>query len=527
METALQPGTILLAKYRVEHLLGQGGMGVVVAARHLKLGELFAIKLMLPAALHNPEAVERFLREARAASKLKGEHVARVTDVDTFPDGLPYMVMEHLTGQDLSKVLDQRGTLSVEETALYVYQASEAIAEAHAKHIIHRDLKPSNLFLTQRANGTPCIKVLDFGISKDVDPNAKVAKKLTQTGLMFGSPSYMPPEQMRNVKAVDTRTDIWALGMILYECVTGQVAFDANEFTELIAKVISDAPVAPSHLRPGLPPQFESIILKCLEKNPDRRFGSVRELMAALQPFTTGQAKQTMMGVQPGPASRRAERVQDTTTVVFERQSKLPAADKGTVVMRGPVPRESAPGDQEGKPLQGGQTQKAWNSNQPQPGSPKNNKMLTLVGVFVGIAAVVAVVVFVVTRENPITTRASTANAASTESTTAPPATVTASLIATINPIATIATNPASSTPTSIPPQASDTSLRVEDLPTVEAKPVATAKAIGAPKPSAATTTQPIATQPKPETTSPSPPIEPPAPSVKPTPTAKQPGYDD
>src|SRR5262245_32497698 len=188
-EAPVKRGDVLAGKYRVESVLGVGGMGVVVAATHLDLLETRAIKLMLPEALESADSVERFLREARASSRLESEHVARVHDVGRLDDGSPYMVMEYLEGTDLRGLLRQRGTITVAEAALYAIQACEALAEAHAMGIVHRDLKPGNLFVTRRRDGSTCVKVLDFGISKvqgsDDDP------EMTSTQAVMGSPTYM------------------------------------------------------------------------------------------------------------------------------------------------------------------------------------------------------------------------------------------------------------------------------------------------------------------------------------------------
>lgn len=280
-----EPGTILLDKYRVERVLGKGGMGVVVAVRHAQLGELFALKVLLPESRDQPEALERFLLEARAAAKLKSEHVARVHDVGKLPDGTPYMLMEHLEGEDLSDLLARRRTLPVGEAALYVHQACQAVSKAHANGIVHRDLKPSNLFLTRSSNGSPCVKVLDFGIVKELDPQNRVGKSLTKTGTFLGSPLYMPPEQMADIKLADTRGDVWALGVILYEFLTGSAPFAAEAVTSVITKVLLSHPPAPSHLVPGVPPEFDAIVMRCLEKQPDLRYPTAHELMFDLEPF--------------------------------------------------------------------------------------------------------------------------------------------------------------------------------------------------------------------------------------------------
>ncbi len=297
MQPAVQQGQVLLGKYQVERVLGEGGMGIVLAARHIHLNELFAIKMMLPAALAHKDAVERFLREARAAARLKGEHVARVHDVGSLENGAPYMVMEHLNGNDLKAHLQKQGVLAIDEAAMLIYQACEAIAEAHANGIIHRDLKPANLFLIRRPNGTPCVKVLDFGISKELDPNNSARSDLTKTGMFMGSPMYMSPEQMANIKATDMRSDIWALGVILYELVTSTVPFDAEAMTELVTRVLTMQPLPPSQLRPGIPAAFDTLVLRCLEKRPENRFQAVGDLMTALHPFTTGNVQSTLLGV--------------------------------------------------------------------------------------------------------------------------------------------------------------------------------------------------------------------------------------
>ncbi|HZF50151.1 MAG TPA: serine/threonine-protein kinase [Polyangiaceae bacterium] len=298
MDTDAQTGRILLGKYRVEHVLGEGGMGVVVAARHIDLDQLFAIKLMRSTALADAEAVGRFLREARAAARLRSEHVARVQDVGRLEDSTPYMVMEHLSGQDLKQVLRERGPLPQHEAVLYVYQACEAVAEAHSLGIVHRDLKPANLFLTRRPNGTPCVKVLDFGISKSLDPSEKVGSDLTKTGVIMGSPHYMSPEQMGHSKGIDPRSDIWSLGVILFELLTGARPFAAEGLMEILSMIATMPAPRPSERRTDLSPSLEAIVLKCLEKPRERRFQSVRELMAALQGVMP--VDQASMGMRAG-----------------------------------------------------------------------------------------------------------------------------------------------------------------------------------------------------------------------------------
>lgn len=274
----LPQGVEILGKYVVERTLGKGGMGIVVAARHQGLGELHAIKFLLPSVLAHSQAITRFEREARAAARLRSEHVARVMDVGRTPTGEPYMVMEYLEGQDLKTIL-QHGPLPLEDVVEYLLQTCDAVSEAHQVGIVHRDLKPANLFLTIRSNGSPCIKVLDFGIAKISDPNEV---ELTREG-MVGSLKYMPPEQILKSKTADWRADIWQLGMIAYEFVTAQTAFGGTSHIDMVANIMEEEPALPSTLRPDLPASMEAIILRCLRKNRDERFQSVRELADALR----------------------------------------------------------------------------------------------------------------------------------------------------------------------------------------------------------------------------------------------------
>jgi serine/threonine-protein kinase len=280
-------GEILAGKYRVERELGKGGMGVVVAATHLDLQEVRAIKLMRPDGLADRQFVERFLREARAAVRLRSEHVAEVYDVGRLESGAPYIVMELLEGQDLSALLKQKGPLPIEDAVLYIMQACDAVAEAHGLGIVHRDLKPANLFLTRRDDGSPCIKVLDFGISKHILPEGDGAEDpITVTNAVMGSPMYMSPEQMRSARHVDARADIWSLGAILYKLLTGRGPFQVSNTAEIFAAVLDGRPARPpSTLRPDLPSGLEAVILRCLEKDPDRRYDTAIELLAALGPY--------------------------------------------------------------------------------------------------------------------------------------------------------------------------------------------------------------------------------------------------
>ena len=275
------PGEILAGKYRVERVLGAGAMGTVYAATHVVLGQRVAIKRMHVERLGRPNARERFLREARAAASLRSQHVARVIDVGVCEDGAPFIVMEHLDGEDLATLLDRRGALPFAEAVEYVLQAAEAVAEAHAAGIVHRDLKPANLFLIRDPAGAPRVKVLDFGISKLLGDDLA----LTRNAVAMGSPLYMSPEQMVSSKDVDSRTDLWSLGVVLYELVTATVPFDEPRLEALYGRILQSPPPAISARVATVPAGLEAVILQCLQKDRRRRFANAAELAAALAPF--------------------------------------------------------------------------------------------------------------------------------------------------------------------------------------------------------------------------------------------------
>ena len=283
----LKEGDVIAGKYRIEGLLGCGGMAAVFAAVHKGLDHRVAIKTLLPEVMKHDSIIERFAREARSVAKLQSEHVARVIDVGELPDGAPYLVMEYLEGTDLSGLLKKRGPLPTHEVADIGIQACEGIAEAHALGIVHRDLKPANLFITTRADGETVVKVLDFGVAKTLSGplSGKAEFDLTHTFDVVGSPHYMSPEQITCAKDVDARADIWAMGVVLHRLLTARPAFDGKSFAELCMAILQHEPRSLRKLRPDVPVGLEEIVLRCLTKHPSGRYQKIGELSEALRPY--------------------------------------------------------------------------------------------------------------------------------------------------------------------------------------------------------------------------------------------------
>ncbi len=278
----VKEGDILAGKYRVDRVLGVGGMGIVVQATHTVLNDRVALKFLLPELLENEATAARFLREAQATVRIKSPHVARVTDVGKLENGAPYMVMEFLEGKDLGHVLED-GPLDVETAILYLLQACEAVAAAHASGVIHRDIKPANLFLTQGPDQRPVVKMLDFGISKIA--NRDGVGSLTQTHTAMGSPLYMSPEQMRSAKSVDARTDVWSLGIVLYEMLTGTLPFMAETMPQLCALILETEPPSLKEAVPDLPEGLDEAVRKAIARNVEDRYQDIAEFALAVGPF--------------------------------------------------------------------------------------------------------------------------------------------------------------------------------------------------------------------------------------------------
>jgi serine/threonine-protein kinase len=278
-------GDLIDGKYLIRSLLGMGGMAAVFAAKHVGFDRMVALKILLPEASADPTLAARFLQEGKAAVKIRSEHVVRVLDVGTAAEQA-YLVMEYLDGEDLEALLRRGGALPVSTAVDLVLQACEAVGEAHALGIVHRDLKPANLFLSHRADGTPCMKVLDFGISKvPREWSALRPEARTIPSVFMGSPRYMSPEQMLSASAVDARSDIWSLGAVLHELLTGQPAFEGPTNAVVCARVREGTPAPIAAVRPEVPAPLAAAITRCLEKKPSRRYANVGQLARALAPF--------------------------------------------------------------------------------------------------------------------------------------------------------------------------------------------------------------------------------------------------
>ncbi len=308
----MQPGDVLLDKYRVEEVLGTGGMGKVVRASHLFLQKEFAIKVLLPHMADSAETVSRFLREAQATSKLNSEHIARVFDTGRLADGAPFMVMEYLQGNDLNQIIRHHGPQRPNVVCDLMLQACEGMAEAHSLGFVHRDIKPSNFFITTRADGSMLLKILDFGISK----SPVGVTELTGSSTVIGTPTYMSPEQMKSGKAADARSDIWSMGIVMYQLLDGRPPFVGESYAELVLKVGSEIPPP---ISAPLPPGLMQVIMTCLEKNPMQRQQSIAELARMLAPYAS----------DPAQGTQSAQRTQRILANRGAHVASLPVASGG------------------------------------------------------------------------------------------------------------------------------------------------------------------------------------------------------
>ncbi len=444
-----QPGTVFVGKYRIDKVLGIGGMGVVYGAFHMHLEESVALKLIRPECVE-PEFVARFLREGRAVVKIKSEHVARVLDVGEDERGQPYLVMEHLRGHDLGSVV---GALPFPMAVDYVVQACDALAHAHGLGIVHRDIKPSNLFASTELDGT-CVKVLDFGIAKaPVVEGAPGNFALTRTGGTMGSPLYMSPEQIRSLKEVDQRADIWSLGVVLFELVTGRMPFDGHSLAALAASIMVDEPLAMRTTRPEVPPGLDAVVARCLEKKAEKRFANVAELAQALAPF--GEAR----------TNARVERIVRIAAASSDRMRAASMAPSSmpmqvgapAVVSAATVPALNLAATAEGPQHQ---TSRAWGGAKPSGGGNRRTLLIAAFLTFatlavIGIAFSISAMRARAEKHDPFAAAASdvprTTSAASSEAPATTSASIPAAPVASASASASASVTAATSAPASSP----------------------------------------------------------------------------
>jgi eukaryotic-like serine/threonine-protein kinase len=311
----LRPGSVLIGKYEIVRPIGRGGFGLVYEARHLGLGTGVAVKILNSEARQNPKTIARFRQEAWTAARIASENVVRVTDIDVLDDGTPFLVMELLVGRDLDRELKIRGRLPSREAVDYLLQAASGIREAHRQGIVHRDLKTSNLFLVDEPGGRR-VKVLDFGLSKIV-----AALSMTATNTSLGTPHYESPEQLRSAKSADARSDIWSLGVITYQLLSGRLPFRGETAAELIVQIVGTEPAELGLVAPDVPAGLCLAVTRALQKKPEHRFESVDEFAAAMAPFgsphlaaaiSARRPEASGHAVQPGPSSTFLDSSQDT-----------------------------------------------------------------------------------------------------------------------------------------------------------------------------------------------------------------------
>ncbi len=297
--TRFGPGTEIAGRYRLDELLGKGGMGEVWRAEHLTLHAGVAIKLIDPAATADPVALQRFMQEARAAAALQSPHVVRTTDFG-IDDGVPFIAMELLQGESLQKRLEREKRLSPVMTARVIRHVARAVQKAHDAGFIHRDLKPDNIFIVS-SDDEDLIKVLDFGVAKAIGGIVGEAQGSTRTGALLGTPYYMSPEQAQGDRSIDHRSDLWSLAVIAFECLTGRLPFEGTGLGGIIVKICTAPIPVPSSFAP-VPPGFDAWFARAVHREPQARFQSAKSMADALSAVLTPQGEETGQYVPVSPA---------------------------------------------------------------------------------------------------------------------------------------------------------------------------------------------------------------------------------
>jgi tRNA A-37 threonylcarbamoyl transferase component Bud32 len=325
-------GDVVAGKYRIESVIGEGGMGAVFAATHMLTGKRVALKWMLPELASDEAAVQRFVREAQAAGRIDHTNIVDIYDVGEH-EGSTFLVMEYLHGDTLAKAVES-GSLDARQVIQLLLPAMRGVAAAHKTGVIHRDLKPDNIFLCRESDGAYLEpKVLDFGISKvqssGTEGQASNNMRLTRTGAVMGTPYYMSPEQIRGSSEVDQRTDVYAFGVILYEALTGRVPFDADAYSALILEIATGTPKRPRELRPELPEALDRVVMKAMAREPGDRYQSVDALARALEPFADGVTFRVDRAEPTGSQQSRQQFGTATTPFAAEGPVSLPVHHGG------------------------------------------------------------------------------------------------------------------------------------------------------------------------------------------------------
>ncbi|MEO6420244.1 MAG: serine/threonine-protein kinase [Polyangiaceae bacterium] len=455
----LESGRIVAGRYRIDSRIGEGGMGSVYLVRHVNTDESLALKVLHAHVLRDANAVERFRREARAPARVNSEHVARVTDADTAPDldNAPFYVMEYLRGKDLEHTLVEGGPLSPALVVEYLRQAARALDKAHAIGIVHRDLKPENLFLTHRDDGSPCIKLLDFGIARLGDASAP-SQMQTQAGFVFGTPAFMAPEQMvGNVDLIGPSTDVWAIGIVAFKLLTGLDFWGAKTPAQLCAMILTQPIVPPSTQVPMLGFAFDAWFARCVTRETGDRFQSAGTAVAAL-----GDA----LGV-------RVERREGSSASFVAAEEAVPDLARGTQPMMGAAVRSNPP-----PPFRVESTPPPAFSDAPPPRRGRAAAVIAGMIVLVGVVGVVGYQVVVRSRKAPdsragLVSSAASPSAPSLAASEAPTEAPSASAAPTAEPVklvAKAAPTDKSAKPKDVAPPAkgatltSDQRLRLESL---------------------------------------------------------------
>ena len=312
----MKVGDIIDGKYELVRLIGQGGMGSVWEGRHVQIGRRAALKFLHPQVAHNAEIASRFLREAQAAAAIGSDHIVDIYDVGQLPNGAPYLVMEYLDGEDLASVLKREGRLEPARAVEVILQLCEALEPAHERGIVHRDLKPANLILVHHSKLGQWLKVLDFGIAKVQAELSGQSRSLTKTGSTMGTPFYMAPEQFQRAKHVEHWADIYSAGVILYQLLSGRLPFEADTYEELIVAVVTEEPVPLREARPGIDVGLESVVMRSISRDAKARFGGMKELAEALQPFASQEAEPVREASHAIPPTKHVEPAQPAAPAI-------------------------------------------------------------------------------------------------------------------------------------------------------------------------------------------------------------------